>query len=362
VPRLNSNDDAYTLFEWLVDDGQPVEPDEAVAVVETSKATEELVCTGAGELWHLVAAGSPCMAGQVVGRVVPPGTPRPALAAPAEPAAAAGGPLVTGPAAALARELAIDPDRLRGLGGKVVRAADVRRLATAEAAPPVAGGAHALPARQRAVARTVELSHRTIPAAFAAVAVDVGLAQEEARQAGIRLGLAVGLPELLIRAVAPLHARFPLCFAAPLDGTSVRLPDDAHVGVTIDVGAGLLVPVLSHASRLGLDEIAQAVDQLRMAALRDSFRERDLDGGNITVTLHHEPDVVLAIPLVLPGQTCSLALTSPRQELVLDGDGRVTGRTVATVGLAYDHRFVNGRDAVRFLHAVRDRLQEPGSC
>jgi 2-oxoglutarate dehydrogenase E2 component (dihydrolipoamide succinyltransferase) len=354
VPRLNSNDDTYTRVEWLVGDEQPIEPDESVATVETSKATEDLLCPAGGVLWQAVPAGTACAPGTVIGRVVAPGTARDAPAGPPEPAAAAGGPVVTRPAQALIDAAGIDPERVRALGLKVVRRADVEPLAGTPAAPD----SDRLPAHQRAVARTVTVSHRTIPAAYTVVAVDAGPAIEAAAEAGRRLRQPVGLPELLVAAAGRLPARFPRCFATPGPGDTLRYADDAHIGVTIDAGEGLFVPVVSHASRRSLDEIVALLAGFRRTARRGRFREDELAGGNLTVALHHEPDLVLAIPLVHPGQVCSLALTGARPQVVLDGEGRATSRTVTNLGLAYDHRFVNGREASRFLHAVKAILEE----
>ena len=91
-----------------------------------------------------------------------------------------------------------------------------------------------------------------------------------------------------------------------------------------------------------------------------SFRERELTGGNIVVALHNDRDVLAAIPFVFPGMICAVSLAGPREELVLDEDGTVRARTVANLGLAYDHRFVNGRDAAMFLQHVKDLVEAPG--
>jgi 2-oxoglutarate dehydrogenase E2 component (dihydrolipoamide succinyltransferase) len=97
----------------------------------------------------------------------------------------------------------------------------------------------------------------------------------------------------------------------------------------------------------------------RLAATEGDFREKDITGANIAVTLHTDADadVVLAIPFIFPGTVCALAITSPQRELVLGEDGAVTTRTVANIGLAYDQRLINGRDASRFLTALRIELK-----
>lgn len=355
VPKVNNNDTVYTLVEWLVGDEQPVETGETIATLETSKSVEDLVCDATGVLWQDATAGAEYEPGQLIARVVPPGTPRERSAPP--PAERADGPVITAPAQALLDELGIAADRVHTLGVPLVRRADVERL-VAESEPD---RRHVLSPVQRAVGRTVSRSHRTIPAAYAVVRVDVGAAQQAAARLGVRLRAAIGLPELLIAAVAPLHEDFPLCFAEPLDEESALLPDDAHIGVTIDAGRGLFVPVVKNASGQDVERIAQAMRRFRRNAERNEFRAEELDGGNITISLNHEPGVVAAIPVIFPGQTCAVTLTGARTELGLDDEGTVVPRTVTDIGLAYDHRFVNGRDAVLFLQRIRQALESESS-
>ncbi|MET7333127.1 2-oxo acid dehydrogenase subunit E2 [Nonomuraea sp. NPDC005650] len=411
VPKLNTNDSAYVLLEWLVADGAPVGRDDVVASVETSKTVEELVSGHDGVLAHLIPAGSDCTPGQPIAHITTPAPPPPpasagpvlgpspasepgdppappapgsgGAAAPGAPAVGStgalpsGGPLITAPAQALIDELGIDPARVRALPVKVVRRADVERLAAPGALPPgpptspaaavssgevptaaapgegtsgggVAGRVRRLSPHQRAVARTVSLSRQTIPAAYTAIKVDVGPAIAAARGLTKRLRKLVGLPDLLVAAVARLHRDFPLCFAALVDESTAAVPDAPHVGVTIDLGTGLYVPVIRDAHHKGVEEIAGELAEFRRLAQRGGFRQEQLDGGNIVVTLHHDPDIVMAVPIVFPGQACALALTSPQRE----GE-----RTAAVIGLAYDHRLINGRDAVLFLQAVKEALE-----
>ena len=89
------------------------------------------------------------------------------------------------------------------------------------------------------------------------------------------------------------------------------------------------------------------------------FREQDLSGGNISIALHRDPAVVFAIPLIFPGQTCCLALAGAQQEAVVDDEGQVTARTVSNIGLAYDHRYINGAQALQFLQSVKEALEAP---
>ncbi|MER7205545.1 2-oxo acid dehydrogenase subunit E2 [Streptosporangium sp. NPDC000239] len=400
VPKLNNNDSEYLVVAWLVEDGKPVRAGEPVVVLETSKAADELEAEESGYLHHGAALNTWVTPGALLARiteepqappaeVVPDAVPAPVVAAPAVvtvapaavPAAASTAvpvsvpssapvdapaprdPVITDPARALIAELGITPEQIASLGLGVIRRADVERLAglTQEPpAPPVVpeeldeAARHTLSRVQRAVARAVTTSHSTIPAAYTVVKFDVGPALERTKDLSRQVRRPVGLTELFVRAVAALHPEFPLFFAA-VEGDGARLSDAPRIGVTFDMGEGLYVPVVRETGTL--KEIADTLMRYRLAAAEGDFKERDLTGANIAVTLHTDADVVLAVPLVFPGTVCALAITSPQPELVLGEDGAVTTRTVANIGLAYDHRLINGRDAAHFLAALRTELQ-----
>lgn len=379
IPKLNANDPSYLLVEWLVADGEPVSPEDPVAVVETSKATEELCAGHAGVLAVRTPAGTECRAGEVIAEVRAPGAPGPEepthppppVALP--PEAATSPPLVvTEPARALLARHGLAAETVRErTGRRLIRRADVAAVVAA------AGGArpasvdptapdpepnqrvYPLSRLQQAVAAVVTESHRSVPTGFVAVKAVLDRAIPFARRLSRTHRCLIGVPELLVRAVAAQHTAFPLCFAHLRDASTVVLSDAAHVGVTVDVGDGLQVPVVHHADRLRWRELAETMMRFRTTAMRGAFRPGDLAGGAILVALHNDPDVTVAVPLVFPGQVCAVSLGGTQRELALDDGGRVTARPVAQLGLAYDHRVVNGADAVAFLRAVAGLLGSP---
>ncbi|MEW9551696.1 2-oxo acid dehydrogenase subunit E2 [Nonomuraea sp. NPDC050783] len=383
VPKINSNDARYLLVEWVAADGSTVRPGDVLALIETSKTVEELAAEGGGVLRHLVAEGAECLPGQTIASLADgttpeppepaapePAAPEPAAPEPAAPAAPEPGMVITAPARRLMAELGIGEDALRALGKKVIRREDVTALPGPPPGPaggpvdgPVdgpAGDEIALPPSQHRVAEVVTRSHREVPAAYTAVKVDVEDALRLARELTPALRTLVGLPELLVKAVAGLAGRFELLFATPVGPGRVRRAATAHVGVTMDVGKGLFVPVVHDATGRPLREISRTLMAYRLAALRGGLHEQDLSGGNITLTLHNESSVTLAIPIILPGQVCALSLAAPQPEVVPAADGFAVRHTVH-LGLAYDHRYVNGHDAVVFLDAVRAALEAPAA-
>jgi 2-oxoglutarate dehydrogenase E2 component (dihydrolipoamide succinyltransferase) len=345
VPKLNNNDTDYVLTDWLVGDGDDVGAGDPVAVVETSKAAEELGAHASGTLHHLVAAGARCRPGEAIadvrdGSAPPRPQPRGAGAQQSE------GPLVTRPAQDLIDELGITPEQIAALGLPVVRREDVETLRPAPAAPVPDEAAPGVPLTrvQQGVARAVEISHRTIPAAYTVVRMDLGPALAHAAALTRSVRRPVGLAELFVQQVAALHGAFPRFFAA-IEGTTAILADAPHIGVTVDLGEGLYVPCVRDAAERTVAEIATSLMKYRIAATTGAFRESDLGGANFVVTLHTDGDVVLAVPFVFPGTVCALAVTSP-------ADG-----SPANIGLAYDHRLINGRDAALFLKALKTSVE-----
>ncbi|MDZ5443036.1 2-oxo acid dehydrogenase subunit E2 [Micromonospora sp. 4G57] len=389
VPKLNNNDTSYVLTDWLAEDGEQVKSGDPIAEVETSKAAEELLSDATGVLHRLTAVSQECAPGDVIGYVFDSEEARQRFLAEAVAAAAApaedgnsGGPVLTDSARELAAAHGIGGTELRGLGKAVVRRTDVERLladrtaAPAAAEPVVVAGAAALAAgdgpeaddprsvhqltrAQRAVAAVVTESHREVPAALAVVKVRADAALAVARQLTRATRTLIGLPELLVKAIGGLREDHPLLFASPGDGGSVRLAEAAHVGVTIDVGTGLFIPVVRDVEELTCAEIAETLMDFRTRAGGEGFRAGELAGGTIVVSLHTDPDVVLAGPIVFPGQTCVVAIGGTQDELALDAAGQVVVRRFVNLSAVYDHRVVNGREAVAFLQAVKAALEAP---
>jgi 2-oxoglutarate dehydrogenase E2 component (dihydrolipoamide succinyltransferase) len=365
VPKLNNNDESYILLEWLFGDGQSVEPGDAIAVVETSKAAQDLICDDGGVLHRFTSEKAECRPGDVIGRMFAsePDRQRYLADQQAGPTTADGVELVmTDSARVLAAQHDIPADRLRALGKTVIRRADVERIMGGTVGDEPAGPASrelTLSRRQQAIAAVVSESHRTVPAAFTLLKLDVGGALTLARSLADRVGAPVGLPELLVKTVAGLHGQFPLFFARPADQVRVEPFEAAHVGVTIDVGTGLFVPVVRDAGQRSVAEIAEILMDFRIRGLRNTLLEQDFADAGIVVSLNNDDAVVFARPIVFPGHTCMVSLGGVLEELALDSAGNVVVRQVSHVGLAYDHRVLNGRDAVLFLQQIRARLESP---
>lgn len=303
VPKLNANDAAYVLLTWLAADGDLVAAGQPIAEVETSKAVQELVAAEPGVLRTIVAAGAQCEPGQTVALLERP-TARPAA----------------GP-----------------------RSVPLTRT-------------------QRAVADLVTASHQDIPAAFAVLTVRIDIVLAVLDVTKDSPDGPIGLLEVLIMAVGRLRPRFPALFGTRADAGAISLADEAHVGVTFDAGQGLFVPVIRSAEHRAAADIADQLADLRMRALRGTFAATDLSGANIVISWNFEPDVLVVQPIIPPGLACVVSIGGPRREVGLSGspsaEQTVSERTVVSVGLAHDHRVVNGREAIEFLRALAAMLND----
>lgn len=322
VPKLNNNDTDYRVVEWLCENGAWVEAGTPVVALETSKAVQDIEAPESGYVHQLAVPGEDRGVGEVLGHL----TPEPAAAHPA--------------------------DRPRTPAGHAEPAAD--------GPPPHALTAlHPLDRAQLGTAAVVSRSHAEVPAAYTVLRIDLDHALDATQRISDRTGAAVGTADLLVKAVAAAHADFPLLFGTLVDDRAVALADAPAVGVTVDVGTSLYVPVIRDAHTLPVTDIADALMDVRMRALRKELTTADLDGGNITLSLNPDPAVVLVQPIVMWPQLCTLATGAVQRNLVLDpATGNPVERRYLNAGLAYDHRVVNGRDAVRFLTRIKTSLED----
>ncbi|SBV04584.1 Pyruvate/2-oxoglutarate/acetoin dehydrogenase complex, dehydrogenase (E1) component [Streptomyces sp. Ncost-T6T-1] len=318
VPKLNNNDTSYLVVEWLVEDGAWVDEDADVVSLETSKAVEDITAPASGYLQRIVPEGEEPGVGALLARLLPQ---PPGQAAPAPRAAA--------------------PD--------VVPATGI----------PGPAAVHTLDRAQQGTAAVVAKSHREVPAGFTVIRADVDAALDALGRLEEETGAAFGLPETVIKAVAAGYEEFPLFFGSLVDERTVAVADAPHVGVTVDVGGGLYVPVVRDVAERSLADIADTLMDFRMKALTQDFSAAELNGGAISVSLNPDPGVVLVHPIVLWPQLCMVSMGAVGEEYRAGQDGTPTPVRTVHLGLAYDHRVINGRDAVLFLTRIKARLEQP---
>jgi 2-oxoglutarate dehydrogenase E2 component (dihydrolipoamide succinyltransferase) len=356
MPKLNSVDETYVLVEWLVADGEPVTAGQPIAVVESSKAATEIEAAGAGRLRHRAAEGAECRIGEALATVAGDGAAGRAdpeqVISPADPD---GKPLLSARARSLADLHGITDKQLSGLRRAVIREQDVAEFVRRADED---GHTISLSANQLGVRASVEKSAREIPAAYAATIVRAGAAVAFAVEQSRAAHTLIGLPEIVIRAVARQFAAHPLFFGSLTAPDTVRVPPAADVGVTLDMGSGLFVPVVRDIDRSSAAELARQLMRLRLQAARGRFSSDDLQSPTIVLALNNT-ESVFAVPIIFPGTVACISLGTTRR--VADVSENGTARLVEEVqlGVAYDHRVINGNQVGAFLQALRGELENP---
>ena len=389
VERSYPNDGGCVLARWLRAHGAAVALGELVAELETSKAVVEVHAPHGGVLMHEAAEGQRLPIGGHLGWIVeglgadqgrgalpqPPASVASSRLA-EEPQGQAGSlaqaeapsPLITQGARELMQQHGVSSDELATLQLAVVRRADIERLLTARGAAPPQELASASGERptvdgvavsplQAAVAATVVRSHATIPAAFLAIRLDYDPLAAALERFWQRTGLRAGLMEALIKAAGLVAHRFPACYRR--DGAPVLGSDDPGVGLALDDGEGVVIPSIPCAASRSFASIVEQVASLRSRLPGHRLSPAELRGADITVALLHDADVLLSVPLVVPGQTAIVSAGGVQSDLALDGEDAVVVRRYVHLGLAYDHRFVNGREALAYLRALKAWLEGP---
>jgi pyruvate/2-oxoglutarate/acetoin dehydrogenase E1 component/pyruvate/2-oxoglutarate dehydrogenase complex dihydrolipoamide acyltransferase (E2) component len=324
IPKLNNNDTSYVLLNWLVGDGQEVAAGSPIAEIETSKAVEELAAEAAGILRVAVPAGAECQPGDVIAHLD------------REP-----GDVI----------LRLDPEQDAQLASHAGNG-EVTTRDRAGMEPLLLSRA------QLQVSHVVTASHRDIPAAFVVVKANIDALRNAGSMLAAAAGGPVGLLEVLVTGVARLRPRFPACFCTLVEADQARVAGGAHIAVTLDAGNGLYLPVIRSADLLSAADIADQLTAMRMKALRGTFTESDQAGANIAISWNNEPGVTLVQPLIPPGLACAVSVSGTSSEIGLTPQGTLAEHDVVSLGLAHDHRLVNGREAASFLRELAAILSD----
>jgi pyruvate/2-oxoglutarate/acetoin dehydrogenase E1 component/pyruvate/2-oxoglutarate dehydrogenase complex dihydrolipoamide acyltransferase (E2) component len=331
IPKFNNNDTGYVLLSWLARDGQGVAAGSAIAEIETSKAVQELTAEATGVLRIGVPAGAECQPGDVIARLEHASGTRQFPSSDTENGGVAAPPLAHGQDASSGPYAPAPESRTEPL---------------------------VLSRKQLHVSHVVSASHRDIPAAFVVVKADIGALLRVGSTLAEQADGAIGLLEVLVMGVATLRPRFPACFGTLVGAGQAHVANGAHIAVTLDAGNGLYLPVIRSAELRSAADIADQLAVMRMQALRGSFSEEDMSGANIVISWNNEPDVILVQPLIPPGLACAISASGTRSEVRLTPSGTPAEHNVINLGLAHDHRLVNGREAIGFLRELAAILSD----
>jgi pyruvate dehydrogenase E2 component (dihydrolipoamide acetyltransferase) len=286
----------------------------------------------------------------------------------------------------LARELGVDLAMVRGSGpGGRVQSADVRAAAQSHAeamnaaaaapvaaevtvaAPPPAGSPAIrrvvpLTSLRRTIAERMTSSVREAPQFTVAVDADMGRALtivEDLKAGAAKDQPRITLTVLLIKACAWALARHPEANSALVDGQTAEW-DEVNIGVATAVDAGLIVPVVRGADRLGMRAIAGQLADLATRAREGKLKLDDLQGGTFTLSNLGMFGIDRFTAILNPPQATILAVGRTSKRAVVTEDDRIEVRPLSTLTLTADHRVLDGASAARFLATIQQALEHPG--
>jgi 2-oxoglutarate dehydrogenase E2 component (dihydrolipoamide succinyltransferase) len=385
VPQLSESVSEATLVAWRKKAGEAVKRDENLIDIETDKVVLELPSPVDGVITKIVKGdGSLVTSGEVIATidteakatVAPAVKPAQMEAAPAKaasPASAAGASKAAAPSAAkIAAEKGVDTAALSGTGrdGRVTKG-DVL-AASAPAAKPAPLPLQ-LPAgerteqrvpmsrlRQRVAERLLQSqSTAAILTTFNEVNMQpvIELRNRYKDKFEKEYGVKLGFMSFFVKAAVHALKKFPVVNAS-VDGTDIVYHGFYDVGIAVGTERGLVVPVLRNAELLSIAQIEQAIADFGRRAKEGKLAIEELTGGTFSITNGGVFGSMLSTPIINPPQSAILGVHATKDRPVAE-NGQVVIRPMNYLALSYDHRIIDGREAVLSLVAMKDALEDP---
>ena len=388
VPMLSESVSEGTLLEWKKKVGEAVARDEILIDIETDKVVLEVPSPQAGVLVEIVAQdGETVVADQVLARIDTAATAAaeapataaaeapaaaPAEAAPAAAPAAAQNNAAMPAAAKLAAETGVDVNALQGSGrdGRVLKE-DVQNAAAkpaAAAAPAVALPAGARPEERvpmsRLRARVAERllasqQENAILTTFNEVNMKpiMDLRAKYKDKFEKEHGVKLGFMSFFVKAAVAALKKYPVVNAS-VDGKDIVYHGYFDIGIAIGSPRGLVVPILRDADQMSIADIEQAIVDYAKKAKDGKIAIEDLTGGTFSITNGGTFGSMMSTPIINPPQSAILGMHATKERAVVE-NGQVVVRPMMYLALSYDHRIIDGREAVLTLVAIKDALEDP---
>jgi 2-oxoglutarate dehydrogenase E2 component (dihydrolipoamide succinyltransferase) len=415
LPALGESITEGTLAQWLKKPGDSVAADEPIASIETDKVSVEVPSPVAGVLSEMLAnEGDTVAVGAVIARVGEGGA---AAVTPAEtaanattnPAGAGETPQLRGsehapeaapssgePSEAIMTmspavrravlEHHVDPTKIKGTGkdgrltkDDVIAAAQAKSAQPAAAPAPAAPSAAAAPAPQASTAgerkeERVKMSRlrQTIAtrlkeaqntAALLTTFNDVDMTaviEARARYKDLfekKHGIRLGFMGFFVKAAA-LAARDVPSVNASIEGDEIVYRDYLDVSVAVSAPKGLVVPVIRNAQAMSFAEIEKAIAGYGKKAKEGTLTADDMKGGTFTISNGGVFGSLLSTPIINPPQSAVLGMHRIEERPVVR-DGQIVARPMMYLALSYDHRLIDGREAVTFLVRIKEAIEDP---
>ena len=395
IPPMGESIASGILAKWHVKNGDLVKKDQPLFELETDKITSEGTAESAGVVTLLVAIGDEVKIGQIVATIDSAATAAPSTPATAnasEPKSAAKDSTPSPAVRRLAADTGIDPGTLAGTGkaGRVTKgdmlaaasaplptsASEQKPAAPAAAttpasrpspapASPVAAGTRQTrkkmtPLRQKIAQRLVSAQHE---AAMLTTFNEVDMSAVMALRAKYqdefvkKNGLKLGFMSFFVKAVVHALREVP-GINAQIEGDTIVENHYFDIGVAVSTEKGLLVPVVKDCDALGMAAIESKIADAAKRARDGKITLADLEGGVFTITNGGTFGSLLSTPIINPPQAAILGMHAINDRPVAL-NGQVVIRPMMYIALSYDHRLVDGKQAVTFLVKVKQAIEDP---
>jgi 2-oxoglutarate dehydrogenase E2 component (dihydrolipoamide succinyltransferase) len=388
IPPMGESISSGILAKWHVKSGEAVKKDQPLFELETDKITSEGTAEAAGTITLTVEAGAEVKIGQKVASIEPGAAPSqaapaaPKEAAPAaRPASAAQSPAVR----RIAGETDVNPADVAGTGkagrvtkGDMLAAAAAPAPAPAPTPAPTAPAAQAAPAapaapagvrqtrkkmtplRQKIAERLVSAQHSAaLLTTFNEVDMSAVMALRAKHQEEFvkKNGLKLGFMSFFVKAVVHALKAVP-SINSQIDGDTLVQNHFYDIGVAVSTEKGLMVPVIHDCDTLGMAAVERAITDAAGKAREGKITLADLEGGVFTITNGGTFGSLLSTPIINPPQSAILGMHAINERPVAVA-GQVVIRPMMYIALTYDHRLVDGREAVTFLVKVKQGIEDP---
>ncbi len=393
VPALPESVADATVLAWHKKPGDPVKKDENLVDLETDKVVLEVPAPADGHLTEvLIGEGETVTATTVLARIgaaaeTAPSTPPAAASAPAAAATAPGGePLLAPAARRLVKELDLNPADIAGSGkgGRIHKADVVAHLDQREAAAPVVDAETAArPLAAQAPSLSGEAGRPEQRVAMTRLRARVAERLVQAQQTAAILttfnevdmrpimdlrdkykesfekthGVRMGFMSFFVKAAVEALRRFPIMNAS-VDGSDIIYHGYYDIGIAVSSPRGLVVPILRNCDQLSMANVEQGITEFGLKAKEGSLSFEDLTGGTFSITNGGVFGSLLSTPILNPPQSAILGMHKI-QERPMVVKGQILPRPMMYLALSYDHRIIDGRDAVQFLVTIKDMLEDP---
>jgi 2-oxoglutarate dehydrogenase E2 component (dihydrolipoamide succinyltransferase) len=343
VPPVGESVTSVEIGKWLKAEGEAVAKDETVAVIDSEKATVEVPAPAAGRLSKIVKhQGESAEIGEVIGEID-----ERAAAAPPPPAAKAKPAPAPAPAVASAPAVAppsppppAPPKQTSGeRSEEVVRMTMWRRTI----------------ARRLVEATQATALLTTFNEIDMTAVADLRKTWGEAFQK--KHGVKLGFMSFFVKSAADALQAFPPV-NAEVRGDDIVFRHYCDIGIAVSSRHGLVVPILRNAERMGFAEVEKNIGDFAKRANDNALKPEELEGGTFTITNGGVFGSLVSTPIINPPQSAILGLHAI-QDRPVAREGQVVIRPMMYVALTYDHRIIDGRDAVLFLHRIKDSIETP---